>query len=967
MSKFEKFFKSAPIYILTTANSDTMENKNTEDSFITINSIKKPEGKHLLVNGQINFRSKYGHLKPKLHFLSQKKLIDIALNDGSWQIRRLVLKYIKNPDTVYTIASKDKSYRVRVYFLKNFKQANLKQIALADPCSKVREQAIKYISDYHLLKYITLNDSSTAVMLKAAKKINDEEILKEFINSNIDTVAIIDIIKKIDDEKFLFDLFRKTDLEKIKLEIIENLTNQEYILGLYKQSNYYFRIKLISKLDVDDDSLLKAFEHEQKLELKELILNKFKAKESFEQIFLMDDAHHFSQICIENIHNQNLLLKAIYEDYDMPTKLKGIRNLNQKNSFEIYKDLSLNYDLRLKALQNIKKEKYLIEICENTRDICVILTALSGIRNQEFIKGFGLKHDNWKVRSLAIAKTNDENLLVDVALNETCWFSRKLAAEKIHDDEKLVKILIGEENHLIQKSITSSIENPEILLELFKAGHVNHIDLDVIEKFKDNEEIVTYIALNHELKQYRQEAVKQIENEETLRRIVLNDESFDVQSLALVECDGEYKKSKRKYRFNPALRFTDEDIFYEYIMKNDKEQHSGFFISIANELINNIQSPYYLKDITLNTGNYNIFDYAINSDNFDMNCIGEDEILERISHFAEDFHNPSEKLLAKIKDERKILDFILKYSKDALPISISMVGHITNEEYLYKLANSNHLELSIKTLAVEQISNQEMLEEIVLNHPNEFVRNQAIKNIENMDLIKNVALYDPSQFVRKSAILWNGYEKSSGYYGVGYDKVGNAKIIVSNEKILEEIVLKSFDKKIRYAALKMIQNEEILSRIAIKSGDVEIRNKAVQSIQDQDILMNIALNDPSRIVRTSTINSIDEANLIKIVILLDDWYIRDYALKQIADESTINDFAFNDSNWHVRHTAVMKIDDDTILKDIALRDTNINIRKSAIEKITDNDILNDILAKTTHLTTPNFIKERLRGCEYESN
>ena len=46
----------------------------------------------------------------------------------------------------------------------------------------------------------------------------------------------------------------------------------------------------------------------------------------------------------------------------------------------------------------------------------------------------------------------------------------------------------------------------------------------------------------------------------------MNDESFDVQSLALLEYDSQYRRSNGKYSFNPTFRFIDEDVFYKYLM-----------------------------------------------------------------------------------------------------------------------------------------------------------------------------------------------------------------------------------------------------------------------------------------------------------------------------------------------------------------------------------------------------------------
>ena len=909
-----------------------MEPRNKDNSFITLNSIKKSKGKKILVNGEINFKSKYDYMKRKLHVLSQEQLIDIALNDRSWQIRRLALKHIKNRDVVFKIAYNDKSPRIREYFLNSFNKAALKHLALTDPSVEVRKGSIKYIKDIDLLENLALNDSSFDVRMKACDKLKDDEFFKKLIQSESYRYDKVKIIKKIDDEKILFDFYSIADSYMLKEAIIEGLSNQEYIFDLYVMENLsFFKELLISRFDgSDEDILLKAFNLEKDLKLKKLILNKFKRKELYyEKIFLNDLANQFSDITVEYIKNQEILLDVIYGDYDDETKLKAVCNLNQENLFKICNDLNLDEFLRFKAVSNIEKENYLIDICEKSPNVCLIITALSGIKNQEFISDFGLNHDNWKVRSLAIAKTDDKDSLAEIAFNDTCWFARKMAVKKVNDDGKLVEILKNEKNRQVQKAIINSIESPEILLDFFKSGYIDLFDIKSIERFADNEDILTPVALNHRLESHRKKAVTLIESEETLKYIALNDESFDVQSMALLEYNSQYRQSKGKYRFNPTFRFIDEDVFYKYLM-NNKDNNSNFFQSIAKESINHIKNPSYLMDMALNSVNPAMFYSAVNSNYFDKNNI----------------------------DEEKFFYFITDYDGEYPDMLNEAVKFISDENYLFQIVNSSHLELSVKNLAVDAIDNQDMLEEIVLNHSDAFVRNQAIKNIKDKNLIKYLALNDPSHIVRKSALLWNQYDLSS-YSGARYEMVGDSKIIISAEEILEEILLKSDDARIRQLALNGISDEERLSRIALSSRDVEVRNKATQSIKRQDVLMNIALGDPSRIVKTSAIDSIDEANLVKIVKDLKDWHVRDYALKQINDKPSVIDFAFNDSNWHVRHTAVLKIFDENILKDIALSDTNINVRKLAIERITDREILNEIIKKTTHCTTPGIVKSKL--------
>ena len=125
------------------------------------------------------------------------------------------------------------------------------------------------------------------------------------------------------------------------------------------------------------------------------------------------------------------MFDVIYGDYDDETRLKAVCNLNQENLFNICDDLSLDEFLRFKAVSIIENENYLMDICEKSRNVSLILSAFSSIKNHEFISGFGLNHDNWKVRSLAIAKTDDKDSLAEIASDETCWFARKMVVKKI--------------------------------------------------------------------------------------------------------------------------------------------------------------------------------------------------------------------------------------------------------------------------------------------------------------------------------------------------------------------------------------------------------------------------------------------------------------------------------------------------------------------------------------------------------
>ena len=920
-------------------HGDTMGHEN-KDSFITINSIKKGEGRKLLQNGELNFKSKHEYLKPKLNSLTQKQLIDIALKDRSWQIRRLALKKIKNPRTVFKIAFNDKSEHVRGYFLKNYDES-VKHVALNDPSANLRSRAIEFIQDIGLLRYIASKDSSSKVRLKAALKLKDKRFLKEVLNSDFNFNEMRNIINEINDDELLFEMFQHLSLYDLKMKIIKKIKDPEIQFELYKyvlDDSYYrdYREEVIHNLNFnDEDKLFKAFELETDSQLKALIFSKFKTANTFEKVFLHDSDAQFKCDSISHVENQDILMNVIYGDFTAKTKLNAFENLNQKHSFDVFNDLSLDNNLRLRALSNIRNDDFLIDVCRNAGSISVILSALSNIDDEEFVRNFGLEHENWKVRSLAISKIDDNDLLMDFAMNDPFWFSRKVAVLKIHDDEKLVEILSDEQNPQIISAIVNSIERPEILLDLLKKGYVNWLDEARINDL--NDETLFYIAINHENISFRGNAID--------------------------------KLIKRKN----MLDIDHDDFFYKYLMNIEQEDYERIKFKIG-DIINDIKNAEYLKNLALCAKHDIIRCYAIASDNFNAE-FSEDELIECILTVLRhrddwnivNFKDNAVLLASQVNDERRLFDLIVNHSgKDKYNQTLfDMLGFIENEELLYEIAFCNHLSLSLKTLAVKGIKNQKMLNEIVLTHPDAYVRNQAISSIEDKDLMKHLALNDPSHIIRKSALLWNEYERHSWTRGIQYDPVGDASVMISNEQTLEEIILKSHDKRIRHLGFNMIHDEKILCRIAEKSRDVEIRKMATQSIKNQKKLMDIALNDPSRIVKKTAVGLLEEDNLRCIIHDFHDWYIRDYALGLIDDDSLILDFAFNDSNWHVRNTGVSKISDENILKEIALTDNNINIRKSAIEKITSLEILSEILFRTIHRTTPNIVEKKLRRCLYE--
>ena len=549
---------------------------------------------------------------------------------------------------------------------------------------------------------------------------------------------------------------------------------------------------------------------------------------------------------------------------------------------------------------------------------------------------------------------------------------RKFAVLKIKNEKKLSQLLENEDNRQVLEAIVNSIKNSELLLDVLKSGYASYINLDSISNL-NNEEILTQIALHHEIISHRFNAIDLIKNEDILKHVVLNDKYLEVKNCALVKNHEDAEVDKRTgidllfkskhWNYPSELRFIDEDVFYNYLLGINILITHYINQNIIKKVISYVSKKAYLMNLVLNAPNDYVRFETIKSKNFNLDWLNDDELikcLDTLYKNCKDYGNLADKILEKVTDESKLTDYIIhhKYRKDYNdPIVFSAINYVTDEECLFRITNEINVPTSIKNMAVEKIMDSEMLEKIVLNHPNVYTRMSAIKNIYDENLLKYLALNDPSHIIRKSAVMWRGYKKE-------YSKIHEREDLqksIKDEEILQDIVLKSEDMKVKWIAVNLIKSQKRLLDIVKKSRDVKIRHHLVKTIDNQNELIDFALNDPSRCVKKAAIENLDESNLITIFCKIKDWYIRNSALKLIKDEK----IGLDDSNWHVRFTAVSKITDDETLKEIALKDRNINIRKHAISKIKNIEILNEIKNETTHYTTPCIVKENLRRRNYD--
>ena len=183
------------------------------------------------------------------------------------------------------------------------------------------------------------------------------------------------------------------------------------------------------------------------------------------------------------------------------------------------------------------------------------------------------------------------------------------------------------------------------------------------------------------------------------------------------------------------------------------------------------------------------------------------------------------------------------------------VAYINDEEVLKDiLINDSIYSVSIK--AMEQINDIDFLIDVCLNNPFSHIRLATLNRIideslllksDLTDLLNDVALNDPNEFIVRLAVENNRF---------------------ISPDVLMAVAESGHDDEIRKLAVSKITDEKILSNFALNDSNVFIRREAIlnPNLSNFDILGEVIINDDDEFNRHWACEKItDRDYLVKLV------------------------------------------------------------------------------------------------------
>ena len=228
-------------------------------------------------------------------------------------------------------------------------------------------------------------------------------------------------------------------------------------------------------------------------------------------------------------------------------------------------------------------------------------------------------------------------------------------------------------------------------------------------------------------------------------------------------------------------------------------------------------------------------------------------------------------------------------------------NYVTNQNVLKDLALGNGCSYAISEVALEKITDENILKEVILK-------------------------LDSDEWKKKLHLLNKITEKD----------------------LLYEIAISSNDIDVRHKAVEKIHDSKILARIILNENmtDITLINKLITKITDITDLKLIALLKDLEYPLT-VID--DEEVLTEIAIKAERLYYVDTLLQKIENEENINKIALSANLLKVRKSALEKVTDNTIFESIIKFEKEPEIVALAIKKCNGKkEILKDLLLTTSN-------------------
>ena len=521
-----------------------------------------------------------------------------------------------------------------------------------------------------------------------------------------------------------------------------------------------------------------------------------------------------------------------------------------------------------------------------------------------------------------IKRSYNQEKIIDIAQNDLNWHVRLAAVENI-DDENILK-------DIANNDLTSAVA------------------IKAMENINDKE-FLSDICLNHPDSYLRLATINRICDESVLSKKEL---PLLLEEMLLNDPDSYILKNVCE---NPNL--TNQNVLI-------KVSKSGSDETLKRQAIKKIADEEILTDFALNDSNEYIRREAI----LNPNLKNLDVLYKIIKSDSDEFNRIM--AIYKIPDTESLLEIIYKKPLHHRLAEIAQNTNFSLNDYFTDIFETEKDEYK-RQVAINFITDSDILENAVLNECNDEIRADAIKNksFKNQEMLDGLILNESNPKVLFEIVSKiQNQELLSRYVEdhLDYNEVIVKAISRLHNMVLLEKLASHPQYRIRFEAVKKISKlknqDELLRDIALTETCEEICVVAVGSMNIRNDLIEVADKRREKNIRIKALNQIKPKRLL-------DNFTGSIIRNSLADlpfEFALEKMALNDSDDDIRKLATSKLNDERILYEISSGDDvnsiDAQIRlDSLFEEIKriDNDLILKQLADCNDTKVSSMAKDRM--------
>jgi hypothetical protein len=505
----------------------------------------------------------------------------------------------------------------------------------------------------------------------------------------------------------------------------------------------------------------------------------------------------------------------------------------------------------------------------------------------------------------------DDKDILNIALSpKHNPFVKIKAVRQLKDPEFLTRIALNtNENEDVRAEAVKKITDQKVLEKIVKKDVYPSVRVTALSQITDVNFLNEIVNSESYSDRLVQEAVKRATDTKGIDKIVWDRLSFEDTKIEAVNRLGQLKETKLLERI--AKNYQENDLVRDAALPfihDQKELAEIAFKRKSSKVLMKITDQKELEDILdkeLKDPNANIF------------------FIRDIFGYIE-----NEDILTKIGLDEKVDPRIRKYALTSM--------RIPSQDIFSKLATDKSD--SIRELAIEKLTDQDLLKKVVLKDENSGFRERALERIEKPDynLLKKIVLEDESigmqlnalKRLRSQSLLT---EKDQDWFCAYLLKMAPAKSLLSPSPPLPrkfqdtfigitrdivtnpKLIYKLLGTDIGWEVVRDIEDESLLAKIAQDEKlEWEIRKEAVSQIKSEKILKKIIENGTDEVlIAIANRNLKDQEYFAKIALEHKDWKVRTAAVKRISpfQKDILKQIAENDPDEHVKQTASDKLEE----------------------------------------------------------